>query len=140
MKNIVYLSTAIKLLGDNELIEILDAARKNNVEYHVSGVLLYSEGTFIQLIEGDDADVDFIYAKIKQDNRHKNIIALIDSPIQERNFSDWLMGFASLKADKVNDVIGYLKSSGSLNAKKGNSAAATTLKTFIDTNNLQISY
>lgn len=140
MKNIIYLSTAIKLLSDDELINLLNEARKNNADHYISGVLLYSEGTFIQLLEGEDADVDYIYSKIKQDKRHKNMITLIDDPIQERNFSDWLMGFTSVKADKVTHLMGYLKSSDSLKAKDGNSAAAITLKTFIDTNNLHINY
>ena len=140
MKNIVYLSTAVKLLDDEQLIEILNSARENNAERNVTGVLLYSEGTFIQVIEGDNDDVDAIFSKIETDTRHKNLITLIDGPIQERSFSDWSMGFSTAKADKVDHLIGYLKHTDELSEKQDSSAAILTLQTFIETNKLLISY
>lgn len=140
MKNIVYLSTSIKLLNDKQLIEILEIARKNNSERGVTGVLLYSEGTFIQVLEGSDEEVDNTFSKILGDTRHKNLIILIEDDIDKKSFADWSMGFATARADKTEELIGYLKSTDKLQTKGGDSAAITTLKTFIDTNNLSIAY
>jgi hypothetical protein len=140
MKNIVYMSTSVTLPDDDQLIEILTSARKNNLKHNVSGVLLYSEGVFIQVLEGNEADVDLIFAKIQADTRHKNIMPLIDAPIQQRDFADWTMGFATADADKVADLVGYLKSTDTLNDKRQDSnVAIITLKTFIETNKLLIS-
>jgi hypothetical protein len=77
MKNIVYMSTSVTLLDDDQLIDILNSARKNNLKHNVTGVLLYSEGVFIQVLEGNEADVDVIFSKIQADARHKNIITLL---------------------------------------------------------------
>lgn len=140
MKNIVYLSTAVKLLADDVLIEILKVAHKNNTERNVTGVLLYSEGTFIQVLEGEDADVDAIYARISIDLRHKHIIKLIDEPITGRSFGEWAMGFTTVNTDKVSDLLGYLRSVDGLNAKSDNNSAIVTIKTFIESNNLKIRY
>src|SRR6188768_1081573 len=101
MKNIVYVSTAVKLLDDDQLLSILASSRKNNNERNVTGVLLYSEGTFIQALEGDNNDVDFIFSKIEKDLRHKNMITLINEQISHRGFSDWLMGFSTPRAEKL---------------------------------------
>jgi hypothetical protein len=138
MKNIVYLSTAVKLMNDDELIEILKVARENNAARNISGVLLYSEGTFLQVLEGNEEDLDSIFGEIQKDRRHKNIIALIDEPISEKNFADWSMGFASVKQDKAEGLIGYLKAYDRVESKGGNSPAVTTLKTFIGSNKLSI--
>jgi hypothetical protein len=140
MKNIVYLSTAVKLMNDDELIKILKVARENNADHNVSGVLLYSEGTFLQVLEGEDRDLDPIFSAIQKDTRHKNIITLIDGPITEKNFAGWSMGFTSVKQDKAAGLIGYLKAYDKIEGKDGNSPAVTTLKTFIDSNKLAISY
>ncbi|MES2266603.1 MAG: BLUF domain-containing protein [Bacteroidota bacterium] len=140
MKNIVYLSTAVKLLNDDQLIDILTTARKNNADRDVSGVLLYSEGTFIQVLEGDDTHVDTIFAKIETDRRHKNLITLIDSSIAHKNFADWAMGFITTNSAKVADLLGYLKSMDSLHAKSDNNSAIITLKTFIESNKLTVRY
>jgi len=140
MKNIVYVSTAVKLLDDDQLLSILASSRKNNNERNVTGVLLYSEGTFIQALEGDNNDVDFIFSKIEKDLRHKNMITLINEQISHRGFSDWLMGFSTPRAEKLKDVLGYLQSVDSLNANAGTGAAVMTIKTFIESNNLIVTY
>ncbi|MES2061018.1 MAG: BLUF domain-containing protein [Bacteroidota bacterium] len=140
MKNIVYVSTAVKLLDDDQLLNILASSRKNNNELNVTGVLLYSEGTFIQALEGDNNDIDFIFSKIEKDLRHKNMITLINEQISQRSFSDWSMGFSTPRAEKLKDVLGYLQSVDSLNANKGTGAAIMTIKTFIESNNLIVTY
>jgi hypothetical protein len=141
MKNIVYMSTSVTLLDDDQLIDILNSARKNNLKYNVTGVLLYSEGVFIQVLEGNEADVDAIFSKIQADTRHKNIMTLIDAPIEQRDFADWAMGFSTAHANKVADLVGYLKSTDKLNNRKqSGNVAIITLKTFIETNKLLISY
>ncbi|MFD0767061.1 BLUF domain-containing protein [Mucilaginibacter lutimaris] len=138
MKNIVYLSTAVTLLNDDQLIDILTSARKNNAERNVSGMLLYSEGTFIQVLEGEDTQVDAIFAKIETDPRHKNLITLINGSIVHKNFAEWAMGFTTVNTAKVADLLGYLKSMDSVHEKSDNNAAIITLKTFIETNKLVI--
>ncbi|TSD67437.1 BLUF domain-containing protein [Inquilinus sp. KBS0705] len=140
MKNIVYLSTAVKLMSDADLIDILRVARAQNAENRISGVLLYSEGTFLQVLEGDDANVNAIYANIQKDKRHKNLITLLDEPISQKSFSDWSMGFSSPQQEKVNQLVGFLTSTDKITADTNTSAAISTLKTFIESNKLAISY
>ena len=140
MKNIVYVSSAYKLLNDDQLLNILTAARKNNTERDVTGILLYSEGTFMQVLEGHADDVSYIFSKIAGDARHKNIITLVDDHIDNKTFADWSMGFSTLRADKLNDIIGYLQSTDNLNTQQATSPAVLMIKTFIDSNKLTISY
>lgn len=140
MKNIVYVSTSIEPLSKEQLLEILTTSRVYNQKYLISGVLLYAEGTFIQVLEGDEYEVDQIFAKIMTDRRHKNIIKLINSPISHRSFADWLMGFSSLEEQEAANLLGYLRPPGNWDNNGSNSASVATIKVFIESNQLNISY
>ncbi|MEN0053723.1 MAG: BLUF domain-containing protein [Mucilaginibacter sp.] len=139
MKYIVYVSTAVRLLTELELLELLNVARDKNKKHNVTGMLLYCEGTFMQVIEGDEASVDLIYNAIERDVRHKNIIKLGNDKIDQRNFPDWSMAFASVNSETLQEIEGYLSSP--LNNSTGNEhITVNMLKTFVDSNKLYISF
>ena len=138
MKNIVYVSTAVKLMHENQLLDILHNSRLHNAALNISGILLYADGTFIQVLEGKDTVIDALYARIKADQRHKNIITLIDEPINEKSFAQWLMGFAVADRKKTEKLLGYLRSVNELDLNSGNSSAIAAIKSFIENNELNI--
>lgn len=138
MKNIVYVSTAVKLMHENQLLDILHNARQHNAALNISGVLLYSEGTFIQVLEGKDSVIDALYSRIEADQRHKGVVKLIDEPIAEKSFSQWLMGFTVTDSAKTEKLLGYLRSISELNLNSGNNSAVAAIKTFIESNQLVI--
>lgn len=140
MKNIVYVSTAVKLMHENQLFDILHNSRQHNAALNISGVLLYSEGTFIQVLEGRDGVIDALYSRIQADRRHKNVMKLIDEPITEKSFAQWLMGFAVTDVEKTDKLVGYLRSISELDLSSNNSTAAAAIKTFIESNELDIKY
>ena len=67
---LVYVSSAVKLFSDEELVQLLEASRENNSKIGVTGMLLYKEGNFMQLIEGPEESVRSLHAKISIDPRH----------------------------------------------------------------------
>jgi hypothetical protein len=140
MKNIVYVSTSVKLMHENQLLDILHNSRLHNAALNISGVLLYSDGMFIQVLEGKDTVIDALYARIQADQRHKNIITIIDEPIIEKSFGQWLMGFAVTDSKKTEKLLGYLRSINELDLTGSNSMAVDAIKTFIETNKLDINY
>ncbi len=81
-----------------DLTKLLTTARKNNQRDGVSGLLLYCNQSFLQVLEGDPAKVDAIYQHIEVDPRHKNLRLLSRSTIDSRKYADWSMGF-----DHVNE-------------------------------------
>jgi len=140
MKQLAYISTAVNLMSDEQLLSILKTARNRNSEHHVTGVLLYSEGTFIQALEGEQGEVDKIFEAIEADNRHKNIIKLIDKALDIRNFPDWSMGFATINQHQAHEIAGFLTSTGDIMNSGNNRALVSILKTFITANNMVIGY
>lgn len=107
MYSLIYVSTAVRLLDNNELLEILRTSRKNNIENNVTGLLLYKEGNFLQILEGEEADVKFIFEKIKKDTRHTDIIIIFEEPTETREFDNWQMAFLNLDDEMIKKEPAY---------------------------------
>jgi len=131
LKQIVYFSSAVRLFADEELLELLQIARANNARLGITGVLLYADGNFVQLIEGPDDAVDALYAKISRDQRHTSLLKALDGPITERRYADWTMGFDRISSsDKecVEGLTDFLQRANETGDKDaGNPDAATRL-------------
>jgi len=70
-------------------------------------MLLHKSGCFLQAFEGERAEVRRLYQRIARDPRHGNIIALRNGCIEEREFSDWTMGFKHPSRDEVRKQPGF---------------------------------
>lgn len=99
---IVYFSTLRPEFNAQETVDsILDTARENNKVLGVTGMLLYNGGTFLQVLEGERRTITYLYGKICKDQRHFNLNTIVTSPLGERIFNDWSMGYKDLeKLDK----------------------------------------
>jgi len=134
---LIYISTSIKLMSQDELASILSKSRQNNSAKNITGILLYSEGVFMQALEGDENDVQEIYTAITKDSRHKNIIKLTNGPLNERNFPQWSMGFVALQPEKMLELESYINPlSEKLFTHDSAHPALIILKTFVEHNNL----
>ena len=76
----------------DEVVSIVNIAEQKNKLHGVTGVLFYENDHFFQTIEGEEADLRRIYASIEKDNRHQQIVKLLDEPINMRTFKDWALG------------------------------------------------
>jgi len=107
MLSLIYVSTSVKLLNDEELLDILKASRENNSSKDVTGLLLYKGGNFMQVLEGPDEAVEALYEKIKADPRHKDVSVLSREQISARQFPAWEMAFQNLDNPEVRNEPGY---------------------------------
>ncbi|RLL55588.1 blue light sensor protein [Mariprofundus sp. EBB-1] len=107
MIRIVYVSVATKPFDDKELLQLLARCRASNTERLISGQLIYSDGTFMQVLEGPEKEVDATYARIKKDTRHTNVTLLERNTIDEKQFPDWSMGFKTLNREQLEGIQGY---------------------------------
>lgn len=93
---LVYKSTAASYLAPDELLVMLERSRANNARLQITGLLLYHDSQFLQLLEGDEATVRERYEAIAKDRRHKWVSLIMTGPNGERDFPDWTMGFRDL--------------------------------------------
>jgi hypothetical protein len=103
----VYVSKAIKLFSEDEHIELLQEARAFNAQHHITGMLLYKDMSFMQLLEGPENIVKDLFSRIENDHRHTRVEALLEESISDRQFSHWSMGFANLRKTSLSQEQGY---------------------------------
>ncbi len=82
----------------NELQAILKKSKTNNPALGITGVLCFSEGIFLQVLEGGRLAVSQLYNRIANDQRHHDVILLSYEEIQERRFACWAMGQVNLSS------------------------------------------
>ncbi|QNF33759.1 BLUF domain-containing protein [Adhaeribacter swui] len=104
----MYISTAVISVHEAELQEMLARFRRNNERDNITGMLLYSGEHYVQLIEGEEAALRKLYAKIEKDYLHTNIIKLADGQISHRLFKDWSMGFKGVTEAALTTLPGYI--------------------------------
>lgn len=74
-------------------MKLLELARERNTAAGISGMLLYHNKSFLQVLEGPREQVDALFTKIEKDPRHKNCLVLFRNEIPEKEFENWSMGF-----------------------------------------------
>jgi len=128
-------------MDQEDLLEILAVSRKNNKLQNLTGMLLYGEGTFIQVLEGDDEILKRTYKSIEHDTRHKNIIKMAEGEVTERNFPEWSMGFKAVNVSELKEFGGYInpKNKNFLSEDNTN-VVMSMLKTFADANRMSDNY
>ena len=107
MLSLIYVSTSINLLSDEELLDILKVSRENNTSKDVTGLLLYKGGNFMQVLEGPDEAVNNLFEKVKTDPRHKDVTVLSTEQIPARQFPGWEMAFQNLDNPDIKNEPGY---------------------------------
>lgn len=89
---LLYASRALPAVDHEELVAILRKSKANNPKVGITGVLCFSEGIFMQALEGGRNAVSALYNRIANDTRHKDVVLLSYEEIAERRFAGWSMG------------------------------------------------
>lgn len=90
MKQMIYRSQPFGF-DEAMLAGILTQARRNNRRDGVTGALICRQDLYIQLIEGPDAAIDALFARISVDDRHCGIKLALAAEVSERMFPEWEM-------------------------------------------------
>ena len=75
----------------------------------MSGLLVYRNEFFIQLLEGERKDVTRLFNKIFADERHKNVEIILAKNIKERFYYNWTLGMIPLSASSIDDLDDHLQ-------------------------------
>ena len=97
----IYASAASRQFETAELTALLQAAREHNDRAGLTGMLLYTEGSFFQVLEGAPDAVEALYARIELDKRHKQVTRIVAEAIPSRSFADWTMGFSQVSREEL---------------------------------------
>ena len=102
-----YVSTEAVKFSEEALVALLSEARNANADRDVTGLLLYREGSFYQVLEGSESAVMATFHDIEGDPRHKEVRILFNGETDAREFADWKMGFLNLDGVDVDTLSGF---------------------------------
>lgn len=117
LKQLAYVSQETSANTTASLDDILHQARERNKKHNVTGFLLYCEGSFFQVLEGEQGNVDAIYSSIVRDVRHASVTQLLYRNIEQRLFENWSMAFERYDTSSEVPVEGYSNFMRSMFAK-----------------------
>ncbi len=95
LQHLLYVSACDDTLEHHAIHDMLAKARAYNAAHSVTGVLIYSGAHFAQVLEGPESELERLMASIRRDSRHGRLRTLVSSPLAERRFEGWSMGFVS---------------------------------------------
>jgi hypothetical protein len=107
MIHLIYISSATREMSEDDLVALLRQSRERNEKQDITGMLLFKDGLFLQVLEGSEKDVDEIYRSICLDERNAGNYLIERKAIDERNFPDWRMGFENLSNRNLGDQEGF---------------------------------
>jgi hypothetical protein len=93
---LMYASRATSGFMAEDLVAIMKKSKANNPPAGVTGLLCFSEGIFLQVLEGGRMPVNRLYNRIASDSRHTDVVLLSYEEIEERCFAGWSMGQVNL--------------------------------------------
>ena len=114
MHYLIYISSATHPMGEDELANLLETSRMRNIADGITGMLLYKNGSFMQLLEGDRDKIFQTYERIGRDTRHCGLSILRQGKMDERNCPEWSMGFRSVNAADLECLPGFSQLSNEL--------------------------
>ena len=96
--SLVYVSRVAASVTGQDLLELMWASRTANEAAGITGLLLYSDGGFLQVLEGTRDVVESLFASIERDPRHDDVTLVRTREQDEREFPDWSMAFGAADA------------------------------------------
>jgi len=107
--HLLYCSQATQPFGEEQLADLLEHSRLNNDRQHITGLLCYGGGHFVQVLEGNPAEVEGLFGRIARDHRHHKVQVLSRGVGPARQFADWRMAFAKSQSQEFYWLITFLE-------------------------------
>ncbi|MEP7364969.1 MAG: BLUF domain-containing protein [Acidobacteriota bacterium] len=108
LRQLIYISTATCQMSEEDLTAILNKFRPRNGDNGITGMLLFCEGHFMQVLEGPPDVIETLYTRICSDPRHTRHQVMFDHAIAAREFGEWQMAFHSVRVNELREQVGYL--------------------------------
>ncbi len=98
---IIYTSVSSTPMQQDNLEDLLEQAQGNNRGKGITGALVYVNGVFLQILEGERDAVQQLMQSISRDFRHERVTVLQAGDVAAAAFSDWDMAYVSATPQEV---------------------------------------
>ncbi|PLX37450.1 MAG: hypothetical protein C0606_03855 [Hyphomicrobiales bacterium] len=105
---LIYFSSTAPSFQAPDVEDILSVARERNRRAGITGLLVYHDGNFLQILEGPRDAVEECFTRIQNDPRHDGIIRVVSEDVEERVFGDWEMAWMPFQDASAEAQQGFL--------------------------------
>ena len=109
---LIYVSTAVGPVTTSVTGTILRSAQAHNARSGITGVLCQGQGLYMQVLEGERAQLEALYARILKDKRHDNVVRHQDEDIKARRYGNWAMAHVDLAHSTASQQAAYPTTQG----------------------------
>ena len=92
--------------------QILATSQRNNARVGVTGALMFTDGLFAQVLEGQREAVEAVFERIQLDERHGEVRLLSFGPADVRVFPSWAMAYVGQTVEGMAKFGNYGAASG----------------------------
>jgi Sensors of blue-light using FAD len=107
MYHLIYVSHATDPFYEDDLLTLLKKCRAYNKKHEVTGMLVYLNERFMQVLEGPESTVNRLYEKIQRDPQHKKVSRILVGHSAQRIFTNWSMGFKRISETDFAELSGF---------------------------------
>lgn len=104
---VIYSSKAVAPMSVDGLQQILADARVGNEARDVTGALIYVDGVFLQVLEGERDTVRGLMRNIAADTRHTDLKVFHEAEVDHRMFATWRMAYLDASPDQLSAWAGH---------------------------------
>lgn len=105
---LTYISEPFPWITIEDINNILMTSQAFNSANNITGCLIYTKRTFMQLLEGEKKLIDQLYQRIEKDKRHFNVQLVHTTDADKRIFPSWAMAYLGLQestsAENINEI------------------------------------
>jgi Sensors of blue-light using FAD len=98
---LIYSSISSTPMQQEDLQDLLERAQLNNARSGITGALVYVDGCFLQVLEGEEGAVQGLMERISVDLRHETITVLQAQAVGTAAFANWKMAYVSATSAEV---------------------------------------
>lgn len=98
---LIYSSQAIAPMSVSDLEEILVDARAGNEKRNITGALVYIDGIFLQVLEGEKETVLGLMRSIETDTRHTSVKVFHQAEVDRPTFGSWRMAYLGATPEQM---------------------------------------
>ena len=95
------------MLSTEDLKQLLVNIKYKYAKNGITGMMLYSKGTFFQALEGEEEQLEEVFENLLCDDIQKGVIKLKSGREDTRTFTDWSMGFKPT-SEEVTHINGFV--------------------------------
>jgi hypothetical protein len=93
MYQLIYVSSATETFTREKFLDLSFVMSAENAKSGITGMLVFKDGNFMEVLEGEEAEVKAVFSKTNLDPRHTLVSVIQEGEIQDREYPTWVMTF-----------------------------------------------